>query len=157
MPLDVCSGGCPCRGVRTTEAGFDSRPTLPLDNSMTNDLPLDALIKRTLREARKRFGKPLGVGRHRACFAMNDRFVLKVPRTEEGLNDNESEANGTTNHPHARCRKLYSKDGVPLLVMERVTYPEHGSYDKLPDWAKWVDCMQVGYTAKGVLVAYDFA
>lgn len=102
----------------------------------------------------------LGVGRHRAVFALpGERYVLKVPIVEMGYFDNSRENRlcrrdgWLLRKQMARCRLLPSG----LLVMERVTEPHEHERRDFPDWVGGVDCGQVGYTQDGRLVAYDFA
>jgi hypothetical protein len=110
----------------------------------------------------------LGYGRHRVTWG-HGRYVYKLPMGGEGMQANQREAEsfklgrwhkaawlerlGIAGTPQmARCRLL--KTGV--LVMEAVT-PGTKWDASTPDWARYVDCGQVGTTRKGKLVAYDYA
>lgn len=63
--------------------------------------------------------------------------------------------------PVAECRMEtdYSvvTEGMDVLVMEKVDIQgvSHLGYKDMPDWVGSVDCAQVGYDRKGLLVAYD--
>lgn len=108
----------------------------------------------------------LGVGRNRATFVTGrGRYVIKVPITVEGMNDNYREA---------QLYDLYSEDpeayygaygrarlhhimpaGIPVLFMEYLD-PTTLSYDELPNWVKTIDSGQVGWDREGRLKAYDY-
>lgn len=102
----------------------------------------------------------LGIGRHRTAYKLQGPYVAKVPNSTWGLTDNEEEAHAYLigkaqrwlgGNYFAACRML----GY-VLIME---YVEHADlpYVDLPSWVYAVDCKQVGYTADGRLVAYDYA
>lgn len=83
------------------------------------------------------------------------RYVIKLPLTEAGRRANRAEAamsDAVDGIPMAQCR-LMEMRGVEVLWMEYVE-PVVAS-DELPPWALGVDEVQVGYTAEGLLVAYD--
>lgn len=106
-----------------------------------------------------RLGARLGIpqlGSTRACFMVDDRWVLKVPLTAAGEIANFREATHPSSSfiPLAACRLHDSCLGPALLWMERVT-PVRSGTGNLPAWAGFVDCAQVGHTADGALVAYD--
>lgn len=107
----------------------------------------------------------LSMGRHREGWRRN-HYVFKIPINEAGVHSNLQERHrwqryGTTKGyvPYASCRLVA---GV-FLVMEYALYPGPNSDDagyvataQLPEWAMSVDCYQLGYNRKGVLVAYDY-
>lgn len=109
------------------------------------------------------------VARNRIAFLF-EKHVVKIPRCQDGLFDNDWEGSVRNNeeslgHPYyvqyPRTRLFYWKD-VPILFMERVepvNWKEKlksiGDFE-FPDWVNSVDCGQVGYTRDGRLVAYDY-
>ena len=124
---------------------------------------LSDIISAAVDAAREAGLEELGCGRNRATYALGPRHVLKIPVNEDGMYDNSSEAEQWrrrrehSSFPIARCRILLNKDGLPLLVMERVVPTEPKPRPAMPDWVYSIDCQQVGYTRKGALVAYDFS
>lgn len=105
--------------------------------------------------------KLINWGRHRNTYD-DGKFVVKVPRNESGRHDNYREADlfkfyREQGHPDgqrlARCRVL--KNGY--LVMEKLETRIGCDWDKLPKWANYIDCGQVGLDRKGVYKAYDYA
>ena len=79
-------------------------------------------------------------------------WVIKLPINieGEGCNYNEHEKYRSGDRRLARCRLVGN-----VLVMEYVTHhPE--PIGKLPSWCSFIDCCQVGYNRKGMLVAYDY-
>jgi len=112
---------------------------------------------RALRRAEKLFGPKIGWGRHRTVFR-DGAEVVKVPSRSSGCcaNDEEARTWKTPHEPRAKCRFdpiLSEKLGVPVLRME---YVEHVGWSERADWTWSVDCGQVGHTADGRLVAYDW-
>lgn len=101
-------------------------------------------------------------GRNRSVFVF-DRYVVKLPRCENGVADNDWEGSISDGPDpyvrHARTRMSYYK-GIPIVFMERVTYATPTSlrerYGKEPDWVSSVDCGQVGWNRGGKLVAFDY-
>lgn len=103
------------------------------------------------------YGQPLGEGRHRVVFR-DGAYVLKFPRNEAGVWANEFEAStcNCPQAPKASChidKELTAIFGRPVLRMEFVL---HRGFSEEPDWTWSIDCGQVGYTAAGALVAYDW-
>jgi hypothetical protein len=97
----------------------------------------------------------LGLGRNRLVLR-HGKYVIKIPRNLNGEVDNEWEARARLSSiPTARCR-LATLGGWRVLVMEYVEEPTDFSYKEYPNWCKYVDCAQVGWTRHGKLVAYDF-
>ncbi len=104
-------------------------------------------------------GAPLfDYGRNRAVYDRG-RYVLKVPRNEDGESDNYWEADMSRSFGrrpdingicYARCRLL--KNG--WLVMEKVQPLPSGV--QAPKWADYVDCQQVGLARDGRIVAFDY-
>ncbi len=99
--------------------------------------------------------KYLGQGRHRSGFlTKSGKYVIKFPMGAVGDWANEGEAwdysKDKTNLARCRCIEV---SGHILLIMEFVQKP---GTEVLPEWVKFVDCQQVGYTRSGRLVAYDW-
>lgn len=100
--------------------------------------------------------KLLGEGRNRSVYLLpSGKYVLKVPKNEDGNRDNSLEAIRYRNRQDwqnlARCKMV---PGTFLLVMEYVDV--NIPSEEKPDWTKYVDGGQVGYTLKGKIVAYDY-
>lgn len=110
--------------------------------------------------------KVIGYGRTRVVFEFDDENVVKIPFTGEGYMASGYEVKSSNYYkenpvdayiPTADCRFETIAIGdseIDVLVMERVTHARLG-YKDLPDWVMSVDCGQVGYNSRGVLVAYD--
>lgn len=103
----------------------------------------------------------LGEGRNRRVFlSPNGRYVVKVPKNDQGYWDNVSEHRAYRcggwlgKGRHARCR-IHAESGI--LVMERVRCESSPDVLDANQWTSAVDCGQVGWTHDGRLVAYDFA
>ncbi len=100
----------------------------------------------------------VGHGRHRIVFKRpRSKFVLKLPLNDNGVSDNWHEAvRGSVAHlnPDRRIARCRTVAGC-LLLMEHVQEADLALAD-LPGWVGYVDCWQVGLTASGRLVAYDF-
>lgn len=98
----------------------------------------------------------VGEGRHRIVYK-HGNYVIKVPLNMWGLasNDKEYRTYQSTNNGwlfgvrYARCKLHWSG----LLVME---YVESVPFEEMPDWAKYIDCQQVGTNRNGNMVAYDY-
>ncbi len=115
---------------------------------------LQDLLRPLYQRLLKKYGEPLGAGRHRVAFG-NPFVVVKLPLISEGFLDNTWELDHFRRwkDPHyARCRLLMVEQ-VPLLVMERLWL----SQAPKPSWADFIDCQQVGQTPDGVWKAYDYA
>jgi hypothetical protein len=103
--------------------------------------------------------KLIGEGRTRRVY-LSPRllYVIKVPKENtNGWLDNKREGKiyqerERYEEKFARCRFLKND----LLVMEYVKIVPLDC-DNTPQWVSWIDCQQVGYNHKGVLVAYDYA
>lgn len=107
--------------------------------------------------ARRKYGRQIGAGLYRHVFGESPAYVVKVPRDEWGEFCNEGEAReAPTAAIFARCKAFkHPRTGVVLLRMERIVrFPT--ARTKLPDWTDGIDCQQVGWTADGRLVAYDW-
>lgn len=92
----------------------------------------------------------IGEGRARIVFA-HGNYVIKAPKSLEGLEDNWWEADKSKiSDKFCRCKLL----GNVLLIMERVDTDIDRS--SLPSWAYGIDCQQVGINKFGKLKAYDF-
>lgn len=115
-----------------------------------------------VRAAIRKFGKPVGQGLTRMVFANADRTeVIKIPTRTEGETANERELirDNWLGDPERYARAFPDEAlskifGVFVIRMEWVT-PAPNPYE-LADWVGAVDCGQVGYTADGRLVAYDW-
>lgn len=99
----------------------------------------------------------LGFGRNRQVFVIDEDLVIKIPRNEEGVHDNYWEESVYIRNKddgiYAKCEVIH-EDGIALLKMQRVKICS--STENLPDWVKFIDCQQVGYTNDGQLVAFDY-
>lgn len=58
---------------------------------------------------------------------------------------------------YAQCHLEHDPLGIPLLVMERVRPLTATEAEDWSEMASLVDCGQIGKTADGRVVAYDFA
>jgi len=56
---------------------------------------------------------------------------------------------------YAPCRFLNEKERGSILVMEYVE-PIGWGMPNTPDWAKYIDCGQVGTSRHGSVLAYDY-
>lgn len=101
-------------------------------------------------------------GRTRVAYILNNRVVVKLPKTSLGIGDNEHEARSYTKLRHegtrARCR-LVGND-IPVLFMQYVRYASpvvlRAKLKAIPEWVYSIDCGQVGFNSFGQLVAYDY-
>ena len=93
-------------------------------------------------------------GSYRAVFLVNSHLVFKAPRSDYGLFDNAWEAHEQVDFPTALCFRG-SLLGVDGLFMERIQ-PHTGFWHGLPAWTLKIDGYQVGWSAAGNLVAYDW-
>lgn len=121
------------------------------------------------RRMRELHGAPIGLGGCRRVFR-DVETILKVPTCRRGCLANEQEAaswDAAGNPvgwlidgvplPRARCwadGALSAEIGLPILRMEFVRCARVDP--DLPPWTTYVDSRQVGYTAAGRLVAYDW-
>lgn len=71
---------------------------------------------------------------------LNEIMAFEDPSTVDGL-------------PVARCRMVYHESGCPILIMETVRPARYG--DDIPDWARRIDCHQVGLNTEGNWVIFD--
>lgn len=106
--------------------------------------------------------KCLGAGGSRVTFDVGNGLVVKVPFSDNWYNESEAkkseESASSGKHDLAQAVTI-CEDGVLVLIMEKVTPIENDSeipHDKR-NWAHNFDCAQVGWTADGRLVAYDYA
>lgn len=106
----------------------------------------------------------VGTGRHRQVWRRGD-YVIKVPMSERGVHDNWHERRMWLKYrksdyiPYASCRLI----GNFFLLMEYAhnigplsDERGHIPFNKLPEWASYVDSQQVGYNRHGQIVAYDY-
>lgn len=94
-------------------------------------------------------------GRNRHVFSTTN-YVYKIPLGMEGISDNYHEEENQGGH-FAECWVEHDADGIPILIMERVTLTSFRDIQRAPSWVFAVDCMQVGYSVRtGRLVAFDF-
>jgi hypothetical protein len=104
--------------------------------------------------------KYIGTGRQRSVFRLGDD-VVKIPRNEWGLASNTREASVSDrafgiSDDGELCGVRYARAVMrgTLLIMDYLKLVPKIS--KLPDWASWIDCQQVGIDQKGKLAAYDY-
>jgi len=122
---------------------------------------LEKLVEVAFQKLKELYGEPIGEGRNRVAFRLNDDFVIKLPKGSDGFEANyyESSTWKTQKHWLARCGyndEISKSLGIPVLIMEYIS-PYEGEWANLPDWAFSVDCCQVGYSKDGSLKAYDWA
>ena len=127
------------------------------------DLIYDPIVRDFIPDPFKNKLALLGEGRHRRGYlSRNSKYVYKVPMMMDGLIDNHREA-----HVSRVSRKEDFYGGVQfarcrlgprgILIMEYVKPADWGDdFNPLPAWVGRVDCCQVGHTADGRLVAYDY-
>ena len=113
---------------------------------------LKSFVNRLLRK----YGDPVSSGRNRTVFE-SKYHVIKVPRCCDGIVDNDWE--GSVSHKYYAKSRLVYISGIPIVFAEKIS--EISSKDVLRiseyfDWVRGVDSMQVGYTRKGKLVAFDY-
>jgi len=108
--------------------------------------------------------REIGYGSFRRTFKRG-KVVIKVPRCNDGANDNRVEAaayrkykNGPTSQGifMAPCRILSNYCLMMVHVEGAYLYADEDDGKKVPHWAKLVEGRQCGYY-HGRLVAYDFA
>jgi hypothetical protein len=153
----------PDAGVALSPATPSYAETVPL-----TDADLETLFRDPELPARDQFialvrslsnQHPYEVGRTRVVFhRVSD--VIKVPITEEGLHGSSweaewSERQGKTGYIPIADAGIEYIDDLPVLRMERVAMIPGNEWKNLPNWTGSVDCIQVGYTAAGELVAFD--
>jgi hypothetical protein len=106
--------------------------------------------------ANKEYGEPIGSGLYRIVYDAGDE-VCKIPKSFYTIGMNYSEEYKYQRYQKegilAKCYIIHKND-FPLLYMEKVILAT--DFKNLPDWVGGIDCMQVGYTKEGVLVAYDY-
>lgn len=94
----------------------------------------------------------IGRGRNRIAYSISKNYIIKIPINQNGIDDNWYEATcfrkGNKNYPYARCRMF----GDFILVMEKLNL----NVIALPEWAKYIDCAQIGYDLRGKLKVYDY-
>lgn len=108
--------------------------------------------------------KELGQGRHRVVYALDEKWVIKIPIGADGERANISEYEqyhqGVSRiHPHLAWCMIDEFAGVVVSIMERVD-PVSMTWEECTAsfaWVDRVDCRQVGYTRRGKLVAYDYS
>lgn len=124
--------------------------------------PYHALTLKYIRKFTSQYGVA-EVGRTRAVFDRGDGYMIKVPLNGEGFMANRSESLTSASDdqfiPIAKCWQeddtSLDKEGINVLIMEKVTPIGKIDYKALPNWVGYVDCAQVGHTKDGRLVAYD--
>lgn len=99
----------------------------------------------------KKYGIP-ECGRNRAAF-ISKNYVIKFPLNQDGEIDNQFESNHKSKN--LANGKLIIINNFKCLIQEKLTLIKNK--DKLPDWCKEIDSIQVGYNKKNKLRAYDFA
>lgn len=98
----------------------------------------------------------IGCGRNRIVFkTKNGKYVIKIPRNMMGITDNAMETQKLDfGFPVSKSKRIILNDFC--CVIAEYVDPVSG-ISGLPEWTKYVDCQQVGYTRKNILVAYDYA
>lgn len=106
----------------------------------------------------KRYGRSRD-GSTRSAWLTEDK-AIKLPRLSKYSKLNEIEyahyvayQSGNSDIPIASCELCYTKDGVAIVIMDRVTVVK--SMDQYPTWTRKIDTRQVGYNKAGELVCYD--
>ena len=102
----------------------------------------------------KKYGEPIGIGRNRIAWKTKGGNVVKVPRCEFGIIDNNYESSVYSDDIYPRTRAFRFAD-VCICVMEYLE-PATEDYKELPSWAGSIDCAQVGRNKSGELKAYDY-
>lgn len=107
-------------------------------------------------------------GRTRNVFALPGGYVVKLPKNEAGMVDNDwegaieenNEIHGIAAYVQYPRTRLAHFHGIPVLFMAKVKpLTSLEIVDKFgvePDWVMAVDGGQVGTNRQGRLVAYDF-
>jgi hypothetical protein len=92
---------------------------------------------------------------------MRGTHVIKLPKNEDGVSDNDWEGSVSDPGYTAKTRLLHI-DGIPVVVMEYVegaSLSQIAAYQNLPPtnlgWASAFDDAQVGFNRFGKLLAYD--
>lgn len=107
----------------------------------------------------KKYGRANATGRNRLVF-YSKNFVIKVPKNEDGLNDNTTEARSYQlskkyKNPELAPARLIHLYDLPVIVMSKLNTDV--PIKDLPDWASFYDTFQVGLDRKGRFKAYDYA
>ncbi|AIW22316.1 hypothetical protein F0267_01360 [Vibrio coralliilyticus] len=106
-----------------------------------------------------KYGEP-ECGNSRATY-ISKNYVFKLPITDQGIRQNEDECTLLSDDywQFAKTRLVDAESG--LLCMERVEHAPHDIIKQrlgyIPDFVAGIDCSQVGFNRRGLLVAYDFA
>jgi hypothetical protein len=125
-------------------------------------------LEQELQEIKRRFFKKFGhgqAGNRRVVYKISDKFVVKVPLNQDGIDHNKEErkiylSSTKDNCRYARCYLFHDKDTsnlVPLLIMDIVAPVQDDERQRLPEWTLSIDLQQVGYNKRGELVAFDYA
>lgn len=123
---------------------------------------LDSLCLELLHKLNAKY-EFVGAGRNRATFKLKSgNYVLKVPLNYHGGSDNNFEFKQSKNNtlfPDIVLpkTKLVEVDGFGCLIMENINIIDLAESDNLPEWTTFIDCCQVGYNKKGILMPYDYA
>lgn len=144
--------------METNQPQVKTRPEPYIPEPDPNVSFEDWLVARTqnwIKEFQSVFGHEGECGRNRHVFSTTN-YVYKVPLGMEGISDNYHEEEQQGGH-FAECWVEHDADGIPILIMERVTLAVFRDLDRAPSWVFGVDCVQVGYSVRtGRLVAFDF-
>ena len=100
------------------------------------------------------YGVPIGEGRHRVVFRDGPE-VIKVPTKDSGVDANRWELS-TQGELYARTLEDPHLTECFGFAIIRAEFVEHTGESNDPDWTWTIDCGQVGLTAEGRLVAYDW-
>jgi hypothetical protein len=131
---------------------------MKLSKSQTVLPTLNQFARRLL----EKYGEPIGAGRNRVVWKMRGSHVIKLPRCDSGITDNDWEGSVSDPGFTARTRLIYIHD-IPIVVMEYVedvTLAQISEHLGLPagdiGWAGCFDSGQVGFNKSGTLLAYDW-
>lgn len=106
----------------------------------------------------------------RITIVINDRWVLKVAKNDEGIRQNKNEINiwneATKNERNFLCRvRDYCQNNL-WLIQERIIKKKRRHYEKTRELMKnfyldrlidsYSDCNQIGYTINNKLKIYDY-
>jgi hypothetical protein len=108
--------------------------------------------EKILHKLRTQYGEP-ECGRNRASFMLK-KHVLKFPLNNAGEADNDLE--GSMGGPTLAKGRRIEIEGFICVVQEKLDVIDDPYGLDLPEWVNYIDGSQVGYSAKGVLKAYDF-
>lgn len=161
LNLDVKSN-LPCQWNNAFQEGVDFGKSLKTISLGQFDCPTSVLLNLYTRYLTK--GKDCFCGRTRNAIDLGNNWIVKLPRTERGIRDNEQEHDISSRFKvtnmknleliqYPKTRLVTTEKYIPVLFMEKVI--KITTYE-LPHWTEQIDGRQVGYTKDGRLVAYDY-